>query len=1030
MIPRLLHTAFIFLSAIICNSLFAQSLNPRYNFKHLNVQNGLAQNIVYHFLQDTHGYMWIGTRNGLTLYDGVRTINFFHDEKNETTISSNFITRILEDAQHRVWIGTDVGICLYNRADNSFSNFNVLTVDNKKEKTFCVPLGFINKNELWYIEPETKSVKSFDVRTKSTRLLAATSAVDGVLRYDSVSHTHHLWTYLSTGTIHYIFKGDSLTKKEFFFTDENKKDNKPVMQVVHVLPQNDSVTWLSTLGGLVELNPLSGKYITYNELDKQPIKELRYTAIGPSGLLLWIATGNHGAYTFDLKTKKFIDNFRNFRLDPFSICSNNIVSLYFDRTGNIWCGSYGGGVSYTNVLKNYFQKNLSRNKLDEWEGNKNIHWIGYDNNNNLWCLMNDVGGLWKLNKKTHLFEHRVPVLEDGKKFTNTIEKLLFEGDRFAWCAGNSGLFQYELSTNRLHKLTYPILSSDLFGSNWIKDMIRLKDQSLLFTTYGGLYRITFENGKYFIQPFSELNKRKHIGFGNLCEDENGTIYVKDVGDFLYILERSKEQMVNPAIRSIRFIPDVNQYYVDSTKNRLLLATNYGLYQLDRKDYSLAKVNTAKPIPFLSISSILKTHNKLWLFGEKGLFCWDEKNATARTYTVEDGLPSNEFNESAIHYSASGECIAGTTNGLVSFFPSTLQDTLYPPLAQLTNIFVNDAPTGFVPNPQETKKINLSHQQNTFSFEFSPIAFHHAAECTFEYKLVGYDKDWIKSGATQYTRYSKIPPGTYSFLLHVSDANGKISPYDKTLEIEIGKAFWQTNLFRIAISALILLLAWFAVKLWLHRKIRMQRQEFEKQQAIEKERTRIATDMHDDLGAGLSRIKYLSESIQSKKGNNESITSEVVKIASYSDEMVEKMGEIVWALNEKNDTLADLVAFTRSYAADYLSNNNIQCVFHTPETLPTTFVTGEIRRNIFLSVKEALHNVVKHAQASVVTIIVVIDNHLQFIIHDDGVGIDWNHIRPFSNGLTNIQKRMVEIGGKAAFENKQGTKIILNVPFEE
>src|ERR1700737_3302725 len=150
MIPRTIHIAFIFLSIIIYNSLFAQSLNPRYNFKHLNVQNGLAQNIVYHFLQDTHGYMWIGTRNGLTLYDGVRTINFFHDEKNERSISSNFITRILEDPLHRIWIGTDVGICLYNRTDNSFSNFNLLTVANKKEKTFCVPLGFINENELWY----------------------------------------------------------------------------------------------------------------------------------------------------------------------------------------------------------------------------------------------------------------------------------------------------------------------------------------------------------------------------------------------------------------------------------------------------------------------------------------------------------------------------------------------------------------------------------------------------------------------------------------------------------------------------------------------------------------------------------------------------------------------------------------------------------------------------------------------------------------------------------------------------------------
>lgn len=200
--------------------------------------------------------------------------------------------------------------------------------------------------------------------------------------------------------------------------------------------------------------------------------------------------------------------------------------------------------------------------------------------------------------------------------------------------------------------------------------------------------------------------------------------------------------------------------------------------------------------------------------------------------------------------------------------------------------------------------------------------------------------------------------------------------------------------------------------------------------IEKERTRIATDMHDDLGAGLSRIKFLSESIQFKNENDESITNDVVKIAGYSDEMVEKMGEIVWALNEKNDTLGDLIAFTRSYAVDYLSNHDIECNFLAPDELPLSFVTGEFRRNIFLSVKESLHNVVKHARAGTVTIHITIGKNLEVVIHDDGVGIDHGNIRPFSNGLSNIQKRMEEVGGNVEFENNKGTKVTLKVPYFE
>jgi signal transduction histidine kinase len=167
-------------------------------------------------------------------------------------------------------------------------------------------------------------------------------------------------------------------------------------------------------------------------------------------------------------------------------------------------------------------------------------------------------------------------------------------------------------------------------------------------------------------------------------------------------------------------------------------------------------------------------------------------------------------------------------------------------------------------------------------------------------------------------------------------------------------------------------------------------------------------------AGLSRIKFLSESIQFKKLGDESVLGEVQKIAAYSDEMVEKMGEIVWALNEKNDSIAHLIAFTRSYAADYLTTNNIQCNFQASEELPASFVTGEIRRNIFLSVKESLHNIVKHAGASAVTIQVAIDSHLKVSIHDDGKGIDWDHIRPFSNGLSIFRKEWRRLGERSPF----------------
>jgi len=209
----------------------------------------------------------------------------------------------------------------------------------------------------------------------------------------------------------------------------------------------------------------------------------------------------------------------------------------------------------------------------------------------------------------------------------------------------------------------------------------------------------------------------------------------------------------------------------------------------------------------------------------------------------------------------------------------------------------------------------------------------------------------------------------------------------------------------------------------------QKQKLNKQSmltAIEKERTRIATDMHDDLGAGLSRIKFLSETIGIKKQQQHLVEEDLKKINEYSHEMIDKMGEIVWALNEKNDSLSDLLAYTRSYAVDYLSQNGVRCTIQMPETISEHFLSGEFRRNIYLSVKEALHNIVKHAYAKEVQLKIENGNNLVITIHDDGVGISENP-RPFSNGLSNMKKRMMNIGGDFNIARINGTQVQLIAP---
>jgi signal transduction histidine kinase len=592
-------------------------------------------------------------------------------------------------------------------------------------------------------------------------------------------------------------------------------------------------------------------------------------------------------------------------------------------------------------------------------------------------------------------------------------------------ATNNGLYLFNLRTNKLKPVRYPLLSEELQGSIWIKDMIRLHDGSILFSTYAGLYHLTNPSINPTIRPVNFLQPGAYIGFGKLAQDKQGSIYVKSLGDFIYILRGTAKDQFE-LIKAIDFMPEVNQFFTYDNDSLLYIASDNGLYHINTNKLVLQKEMLDGRIPFGSINSFLRKDAKLWLFGEKGLYCYDKQNGQSRTFTMEDGLPANDFTISSLVYQPNGRCVAGTSNGLASFSLHEVEFLTNSPRPQVIAIYINDIKDMLV-NADEISRIKLGPRQNTFSLDFSSVSFYHTAECNYEYKLEGYDDDWVKSGPAHYTRYSKIPPGTYQFILRVIDNQGKISPYNKVLEVQIAKSFWQTASFKAGVILLVFFAGWLFLKWYSNEKVKKQQRELEKLKAIEKERTRIATDMHDDLGAGLSRIKFLSETIGIKKQQQETFDEDISKIREYSHQMIDKMGEIVWALNEKNDTLSDLLSYTRAYAVEYLSQNGIQCSVKNPERVTNAFVSGEFRRNIYLTVKEALHNIVKHAQATAVIIYVDVNDNLSIAIEDNGIGFDRSRIRSFSNGLSNMETRINTINGKFEILNGVGTTIKIDVP---
>jgi signal transduction histidine kinase len=209
----------------------------------------------------------------------------------------------------------------------------------------------------------------------------------------------------------------------------------------------------------------------------------------------------------------------------------------------------------------------------------------------------------------------------------------------------------------------------------------------------------------------------------------------------------------------------------------------------------------------------------------------------------------------------------------------------------------------------------------------------------------------------------------------------------------------------------------------------QLKEYEKEIAVYKaqqeERQRISADMHDELGAGMTAIRLMSEIARNKMKENTPL--EIERISHSADEVLNKMNAIIWSMNSGNDTLDNLVSYIRSYAIEYLENTQVECRVVTPSHIEPTELTGDKRRNIFLCVKETLNNTLKHSGASEVKIDFEIDHNLVIRIADNGVGIDIQKLRQFGNGLKNITRRMESIGGTYKIENKNGTVTTLTLP---
>jgi signal transduction histidine kinase len=377
-------------------------------------------------------------------------------------------------------------------------------------------------------------------------------------------------------------------------------------------------------------------------------------------------------------------------------------------------------------------------------------------------------------------------------------------------------------------------------------------------------------------------------------------------------------------------------------------------------------------------------------------------------------------------------------GVMKISPLAEEGNGYSPKILFTRIQVGDEPVP-VTTPDATgvtgadgSSLSLPYNRNTLYFYVGAPSFVNEELTRYSYLLEGgRDPNWSAPSPRSDIGFINLPPGKYILHVKAQFLTGRYSDQTAAYPFIIRPPWWQTWWFRTLFVLSCAAIIGGLIRWYIRGRLELQRTRLEKKRAVEKERTRIATEMHDDLGAGLSRIKFLSETMHLKKQMGQPVHEDLGSIGRYANEMIGKMGEIVWALNEKNDSLNDLLSYTRSYAAEYLTESGIPCTLDAPpEEGVSRFVSGEFRRNVYLTIKEALHNIVKHSHATNVTIRMEVGKELVIVIEDDGVGFDPAGARPAGNGLSNMRQRVIDIGGQLQISGCDGTCIRLNVPLPE
>ncbi len=996
-------------------------------FQRFTDEDGLPLAGVSCLLQDSKGFLWVGTFVGLHRFDGYRFVSFRNDTQDKNSISALNITSIYETKTGQIWIGTTDGLNKYDQATGGFKVYKFKTEDTSSLRDNYIRTIFEDRRGTLWIGTNNGSLNKFDAASESfTSWKFPTRKGSAVIKIVE-DKNGGFWVGTSAG----LYKFDRETGSVQSYT---LSDNLIRSMII----DRAGMIWIAANSGLHKFDPKSEKFTRY-AADKNKLKSLNDNLVRvvyeTNSGTLWVGTAG-GLHRYSKESDDFTF-YKHDRANPRSLSEGDILAILEDRNRQLWVGNAGG-------LNKFNQKTsrFLRFRHDETDANSisrdEILSIYEDKNKILWIGTRINGQSGELNK----YDIQRKRFEVVKKLGDAVVYTIYE-DRAGklWFGTFAGLICYDRETD--HTIEYkndPNNPASLGGTT----VIAIEEDragNLLLGMIGGGMSIfnraseTFTNYKNDpANPQSLSNNRVYAFF----EDRFRQIWI-GTGDGLDKFDSAKQSFThyrhdpnNPKSISAN---EVGTIYEDRSGTLWFGTTTGGLNRYDRETETFTSFAQRDGLPSNDVFEIMEdAQGNLWLCTNRGLARFNIETGSVRNFNVNDGVPNNPFDNKNAFKNSNGEMYFGGQDGFVKFNPKDFTDSDFVPPIYLTDIRIFEQPLKINQNISELKELNLSWRDYVVSFDFAALDFTDPKKLQYQWKLEGFDENWINGGTRRTATYTNLDGGEYVLKVKATNVDGVWSEESVHLKIIVTPPFYRTFWFFVLISAVVGILIW----LIYHNRINQLRAISEAQTKFsrqliasqEAERKRIASELHDGLGQSLAIISNRALMGKSKKNDPEAVAGEFAEISANALEALDEVQEITGNLHPH---YLERLGLTKALKSMFIKVSDVLEIVCEIDAVDNLF-PKEAEINVYRIVQESLNNIIKHSDASEVLIkIQKLENEIVITVKDDGRGFDTEKVKPTGGGmgLVGLQERTNMLDGRISINssNGNGTEIRVILPIK-